>query len=285
MRNTLCGITTIGLLAILSAPMHAQVFNFSTGAVTNSIATGSRPGGNGKSEIESADDFLLNAPLTSITSATFTGLLPSGANITDVHLEIYRVFPFDSDAVRTPNVPTRNNSPSDVAFAERDSTAGGLTFTTTTLNPNFTALNSVLNGINPKPTQTTMGEGPVSGQEVQFNVNLAGNPLVLPGDHYFFVPQVQLANGDFMWLSGTRPLVAPGTPFAPDLQSWIRNENLAPDWLRIGTDIVGGNPAPQFNGAFSLSGQAVPEPGPVALFAGASMSGVAFLLKRRGRGR
>jgi hypothetical protein len=48
----------------------------------------------------------------------------------------------------------------------------------------------------------------------------------------------------------------------PDLQSWIRNENLAPDWLRIGTDIVGGT---TFNAAFSLVGQTVPEPGTFSL--------------------
>jgi hypothetical protein len=38
----------------------------------------------------------------------------------------------------------------------------------------------------------------------------------------------------------------------PDLQSWIRNDALAPDWLRIGTDITGQGP---FNAAFSLSGE------------------------------
>ena len=37
-----------------------------------------------------------------------------------------------------------------------------------------------------------------------------------------------------------------------DLQSWIRNDALAPDWLRIGTDITGQGP---FNAAFSLSGE------------------------------
>src|SRR4029077_3378803 len=55
-------------------------------------------------------------------------------------------------------------------------------------------------------------------------------------DHYFFVPQVELDNGDFVWLSSVRPIVAPGTPFAPDLQAWTRDEFLDPDWLRIGTD-------------------------------------------------
>jgi len=44
-----------------------------------------------------------------------------------------------------------------------------------------------------------------------------------------------------------------------DLQAWIRNSNLAPDWLRIGTDIVGGAVPPNFNMTFSLAGETVPE--------------------------
>jgi hypothetical protein len=35
---------------------------------------------------------------------------------------------------------------------------------------------------------------------------------------------------------------------------------LDPDWLRVGTDILGGATPPTFNAAFSLSGSAVPEP-------------------------
>jgi hypothetical protein len=42
---------------------------------------------------------------------------------------------------------TRTNSPSDNNFAARDSAVPGqLSFTTTLLNPSFTALNSVVNG-------------------------------------------------------------------------------------------------------------------------------------------
>ena len=102
----------------------------------------------------------------------------------------------------------------------------------------------------------------MTGQEVQFSVNFT-TPFNLPADHYFFVPQVDLPGG-FLWLSAPKPIVAPGTSFSPDLQAWIRNENLAPDWLRIGTDIVGppptGGAAPTFNMAFTLDGTAVPEP-------------------------
>jgi len=238
----------------------AAPFFFDTGAPNGQMASASRPDSPGKIEIESADDFILNSA-TRLTGATFTGLIPLGSTINDVRVEIYRVFPLDSTNPPSGNVPTRANSPSDVAFTDRESNANTLTFTTNILNRAFTANNSVVNGINKSPNQTTGGEGPVTGEEVQFTINFT-SPIDLPADHYFFIPQVELAgaNDNFLWLSGQRPAV---TPISPDLQSWIRNANLDPDWLRIGTDIVGGTvaPAPTFNGSFSLSGDTLPPGG------------------------
>ncbi len=287
-------------LALLSAALlvtatsaNATPFYFSTGDPDARIAMASEPAkANGLIPgVEAADDFVL-AKNTSITGATFTGLLTGGASALDiagVGVEIYRVFPNDSDLGRTTGspvfstnqVPTRVNSPSDVDFDVRDSAANTLSFAVNTLTATFTANNSVHLGINPSPGQTTGGEGAVTGMEVQFDVTFL-TPLDLAADHYFFVPQVQLTNGDFLWLSAPRPIVAPGTPFAPDLQTWIRNDTLAPDWLRVGTDIIGGNPAPTFNAAFSLSGNVVPEPGSLYLLAG---GGVALLAMRRWRPR
>ena len=81
---------------------------------------------------------------------------------------MYRVFPLDSDTVRTPKVPTRANSPSDVAFDSRDVTS---TFNTNLVSATFTALNSVQpGGIHPSPLQTTVGNGPLTGQEVQITL-------------------------------------------------------------------------------------------------------------------
>ena len=272
---------SIGLAA---APANADTFAFSfnTGAVTNSIASASRPESGGKFEIESADDFVTPAGQTSLTSATFTGLLTGGAtaaNVGQVAVEIYRVFPADSNVARTsgpptfstPQVPTRVNSPSDVELVGRSTADGNLTFTTTNLATFTGAANSVQpNGIHPMPGQTTMGNGPVSGQEVQFNVNFTV-PISLASDHYFFVPQVEVttASGEFLWLSGTRPLVpSPFPPGVTDLQSWTRDAMLDPDWLRIGTDIVGGATPPTFNAAFSLNGVvSTPLPGALPLFA------------------
>ena len=182
-------------------------------------------------------------------------------------------------------MPTRTNSPSDVAFSSRDSAvAGDLSFATATLNATFATNNSVQpGGVHPSPNQTTGGNGPLSGQEVLFTVNFL-HPLVLPADHYFFVPQVQLSGGQFYWLSSTRPIVAPGTPFAPDLQSWTRDHALDPDWLRVGTDIVGGQTPPTFNQAFSLSGTvaAVPEPESWAMLL-AGLAGVSAFARRTRR--
>jgi hypothetical protein len=77
----------------------------------------------------------------------------------------------------------------------------------------------------------------IAGEEVLISMSF-NTPVLLSTGHYFFRPEAGLSNGDFLWLSAPKPIVSPGTPFTPDLQSWIRNDNLSPDWLRIGTDIL-----------------------------------------------
>jgi hypothetical protein len=249
---------------LMPASASADPFSFTTGAPDGRIGLAARPDSGGLLEIESADDFILTSG-TLLTGGTFTGLLPTGTSASDVvsvTAEIYRVFKKDSQDPPSGRVPTRVNSPSDVAFDSRTSSDGSLSFSTSIVDPSFTASNSIVNGINPKPNVFTGGEGAVTGQAAQFALHFT-QPFSLGPDHYFFVPQVELKNGTFLWLSAAGPAA-----FAGDLQAWIRNSALDPDWLRAGTDIVGGGAptAPKFNASFSLEGTApVPEPASLTL--------------------
>ena len=234
---------------------------FTTGDSNGQIGAESRPGSASGIAVESADDFVLSTG-TAVTGATFTGVLnPSGtpvSNIVSIDIEIFREYPGLSDKGRAIQVPTRANSPSDNALDLRDSASGGLNFTTTILSDNIIVPISIFS------TQNTFYGG--ISTEVQFSANFT-QPLLLPAGHFFFVPQVLLNNGEFLWLSAPRPIVPPGTPFSPDLEGWIRSAAIAPDWVRIGTDVLGRSLAspPTFNGAFSLSGQGLP-PGGTAVF-------------------
>jgi hypothetical protein len=284
-RFTSIAAASAGMLfAIADVGASPVVYNNLTPNSLMAIAT--RPDIPGAFEIEAADDFVLGTH-TMINAASFTGLIVPGSSgtpdVSQVAVEIYRVFPTDSNTVRTPQVPTRVNSPSDIAFDSRDSAASGLSFSTSVLSGTFTTLNSVQpGGIQPSPNQRTLGNGPVTGQEVQFDITFS-TPFDLQANHYFFIPQVALTNGgEFYWLSASRPISGAGTtPFAPDLQVWTRDANLDPDWLRVGTDIVGGAPAPTFNAAFSLNGvAAVPEPSTWLLLS-LGLGGLGFIRRLR----
>jgi hypothetical protein len=282
MRKTIFALSCMLACARLAA--GTPIVLFSNLQVDGRMAAASRPeSAAGAIEIEAADDFLLTGGGAAVTEFKFIGLLTGGLNSLNpavTNLEIYRVFPKDSQDPPDNRVPTRVNSPSDLAFAEVGP-ADFASMTVTALTPTFTASNSVKNGINPLPDVRTNGEGPVTGDEFLFDIVLKSS-LSLPGDHFFFVPQIGVTSGDFYWLSASRPIVPPGTPFLPDLQAWIRNGNLDPDWLRIGTDIVGGNPAPAFNMAFEVDGEAlpaVPEPGSLLLL-GTGLAVAARRLRR-----
>jgi len=190
-------------------------------------------------------------------------LVPLGTpveNIKDVEVEVYHVFPLDS-AAASGKVPSRVNSPSDVEIgtATRAGGSGTLTFSASVLNASFAVDNTVVNDIK-VPAVPPGGEGSATGEEVEITIVFT-TPVILPAGHYFFRPEVLLANGDFLYLSAPRPIVPPGNPFLGDLQAWIRNSNLAPDWLRIGTDIVGGGTPPTFSMTFSLAGDTIPQAG------------------------
>lgn len=235
-----------------------------TGSTDGKLGALSRRPSADKLETETADDFVLKQ-LTVISGAKITGLISPAtplSNIADVEVEMYHIFPEDSINPPSGNVNSRMNSPSDVEIdsATRSASLGTLAFTPTLLNANFSAGNTVINGINKKSAGiTTHGEGPATGAEVEIDITFT-NPIILPAGHYFFRPEVLVTGADFLFLSAPRPIVAPGAAIPGDLQAWIRNSALAPDWLRIGTDIIAGDP-PTFNMTFSLNGLVIDAPG------------------------
>jgi hypothetical protein len=253
----------LALTVCLAAPLRANTFFFETGSPNGQLGALSQRPSAGRVETETADDFFLQ-DTTVIRRATIVGLIPTGSpleSIKDVEVEMYEIFsPDNSDASRTSgpptfstqNVPTRVNSPADVEIdtATRERAVGTLEISPKVLSANFMVANTVVTHL----SLNGGSEGPRAGEEVEITITFT-SPIILPAGHYFFRPEVLLSDGDFLFLSGGQ------TPVAPDLQAWIRNSNpnLAPDWLRIGTDIIGGGT--RFNMAFSLTGETVPDAG------------------------
>lgn len=71
------------------------------------------------------------------------------------------------------------------------------------------------------------------------------------------------------------------SPFTPDLQAWIRSGELARDWLRVGTDIVGGSPAPTFNASFLWTGSRPLPSLLLLLLRGPGLLGITLLRRNR----
>jgi hypothetical protein len=248
----------LALALLVATSLWSADFSFTTGNPDGLMGATSRRASPGKLETETADDFTLDQT-TVIRRATIVGLVPSGTkpqDIKEVEVEVYHVFPLDSAMPPSGKVPSRANSPSDVEIgtATRAGNSGTLTFSTNVLNSNFGVGNTVVNNLK-VATAPPGGEGSTAGEQVEIAITFT-SPIILPAGHYFFRPEVLLTSGDFLYLSAPKVIPAP-----KDLQAWIRNSNLAPDWLRIGTDIVGGATAPAFNMTFSLAGETVPEAG------------------------
>ncbi len=133
MKNKISiAVLTLAFSACCVTVARADQFSFSTGSPDGKLGALSRPAGSQGVETEAADDFVLTQP-TVVSGATVHGLITgaTASNISRVEVEIYHVFPLDSDTVRTPNVPTRMNSPSDheISTASRDSNdSGSLSF-------------------------------------------------------------------------------------------------------------------------------------------------------------
>src|SRR5215467_14563365 len=179
--------TIVSLVMLLGTPAFADIYNNLT--PNNLMATAIRPDSPGSFEIETGDDFFLGTGAR-INSTKFVGFSVPGAGgtpaISQVVVEIYRVFPNDSDVGRTsgpptfshlPQVPTRVNSPSDVAFESRDSADKELNFDTNVLAASFTAHASVSSA--DQIRLHSGGDGEVTGVEVEFDITFRNHPLDL----------------------------------------------------------------------------------------------------------
>src|SRR5262245_45940044 len=93
--HALFAALSLAAFVILPTTAFADSVLYDNDLPLNLMATASTPQGNGFIERESADDFLLTTG-ASITSATFTGLVPASAPVQQVIVEMYRVFPLDS---------------------------------------------------------------------------------------------------------------------------------------------------------------------------------------------
>jgi hypothetical protein len=239
-----------------ASPGWAPSFFFGSGAHDGRMAAALRPGRADLEEIESAGDFTLTRE-TFTRQATLTGLLPPGAgssDVTEVVVEIDRVFTDDAPIPSDEGAPAGNDLPSEAARAGRDGEvsdmAGRLELELEAVADSLIAENSVLDGIHPLPEANMHGEGSVSREEVRFEVTFP-KASGLPAGHPFFIPRWKLESGKFLRLPAPKPMVAPVTPLAPDPQDTIRNQSPALDWLRAGDDIVGGASPPDFRGAYA----------------------------------
>ena len=211
-----------GACAAAGPARAGSTFFFSTGDPDGKMAMASRPSSAGKIEIESADDFVLTAPRASPArpSPVSCRRTASLSDMTNVRVEIYRVFPLDSTIPRQWQCAHADQFSLGRGVRRTDAAAHNLTFTPGIINSSFTAQIPSSTGSIRNPTSIPRrgtGHGPRGSVQRDFE-----SAFTLPADHYFFVPQVQLSNGDFFWLSAPKPIVAPGTPFRhrpPDLDS------------------------------------------------------------------
>src|SRR5262249_1806656 len=162
--SVMLGLAAAGFCSQAAAQGPQVVVN--TGNPDGKLGALSRPSSANKVETETADDFFLNQT-TVLTGAAIAGLLSNGATLADlrnVEVEFYHVFPLDSDRERLAEVPSRTNSPSDheIEFATRAADKRTLFARGVVLNNGFTALNSVAKNINKKPLNTTHGENAVT---------------------------------------------------------------------------------------------------------------------------
>ena len=221
---------------------------------------------NGASPSQAADDFFFTsatAPAFSLREIKIDGLFSDPrAKITDVNVQLYQTYPFDSNGTVTP--PTvRANGPSDNQFALFDSKANSLKFHATNLG-RF----SVAETITPGSATQEGAVGPgLTGQLRQIDISL-NKPITLlpaagPGvgqlNHYWLAVTVDTSKGSYYWDGGATNPITVG-----DRQTWIHTNPFDPNWHRI-SDVINGNNTnmkgtlqPAYNESFQLLGKVLP---------------------------
>jgi hypothetical protein len=109
-----------------------------------------------------------------------------------------------------------------------------------------------------KPLNVTHGEEQATGDEVEISITFTSDRSSRGSALSSYLESLWPAAILYLWLD---PSCRPAYTIAGDLQAWIRSSDLAPDWLRIGTDIVADPATPTFNMTFSLTGAAIPNAG------------------------
>ena len=221
-----CHVLVTGVTLALSTPASATSILYSNLNVNmpNAMATASRPEpASGGLEIESADDFILNIasrslrPVSSVLSQSAPMSMNEPRNLSSLPQRQPESSKSCSGSDASEFAVGRRVCRERRGVNHRDRPGSQLHGDEFRAERNHCSM-----------TPMTGGDGPVTGQEVRFDVVFL-NPFVLPADHYFFVPQVGLTSGNFFWLSAARPIPngSPNTPINPDLQEWIRNGKIS----------------------------------------------------------
>ncbi len=243
---------------------QAQTVLWNTLSPNPAIAISSQ--NNGAIPSQAADDFFFTsatAPAFSLREIKIDGLFSNArARITDVNVQLYQTYPFNSDPTVTP--PTvRANGPADNQFVLFDSMNKTLTFQSRVIG-RFTVAQTITPG--PASQEGAVGPG-LTGQLRQIDIRLK-NPITLspvanPGtgqlNHYFLAVTVDTSKGSYYWVGGKTNPITTG-----DRQAWIHTNPFDPHWHRV-SDVINGNNtnkngtlAPAYNESFQLLGKIVP---------------------------
>lgn len=222
---------------------------------------------NGAIPSQAADDFFFTsaiAPAFSLREIKIDGLFTDrSARITNVNVQLYQTYPFDSNTAITP--PTvRANGPSDNEFAMFDGKARTLKFHAKSLGK-FTVAQTITPGS--ASQEGAVGPG-VTGQLRQIDITLKKpitlSPAANPGpgqlNHYFLAVTVDTSKGSYLWVGGQANPIKTG-----DRQAWIHTDSFDPHWHRV-SDVINGNNTnkngtltPAYNESFQLLGKVLPQ--------------------------